>query len=310
MKRWAIIYGVLVSAAAARAQSYAPLNLPPSPLTIPLVSLSSDSTSDSLPDAPSASATRQTDVVIAAHHSFKTTGNAPGNCNLARSIQLIPYDVNQPGKVPPPCAELISPYQRFLDTEIVIPLTWQQKGYLAMHQFSDPSNLLTIVGISAINIGVDSHTAYGPGLKGWGKLTGVSLLQDATGEFFGAFAIPSLTHQDPRYYRMPKASIPRRLGHAVAQTYVAYSDDGRRMPNYGVILTYPIASEISNLYVPGIQSDGRSTAKRILIGYALEPVNNLVSEFVPDVARRVHVRIIFVQNILNNIAAAPAGPQP
>ena len=75
------------------------------------------------------------------------------------------------------------------------------------------------------------------------------------------------------------------------------------MPNYAVLFTYPIGAELSNLYVPGIQSDGASTAKRILTGYALDPVNNLLTEFLPDIASRIHVRIIVVQRILNNIAS-------
>jgi hypothetical protein len=79
------------------------------------------------------------------------------------------------------------------------------------------------------------------------------------------------------------------------------------MPNFGTLLGYPIDAEISNLYVPGIESNGPSTVKRIFIGYALDPVNNIVTEFLPDVAKHIHVRIIFVQQILNQIAVNPTG---
>ena len=70
----------------------------------------------------------------------------------------------------------------------------------------------------------------------------------------------------------------------------------------------PILAELGNLYVPGIESDGASTAKRILTGYALDPVNNIVNEFLPDMASHIHVRIIFFQQILNNIAVSGNGP--
>jgi hypothetical protein len=277
-------------------------------MQVPQVSVA-DTEAAELPDAPSAVAPKD-DVVTVAETSFKENGGGVPNCTILRSmrtIRIVPDDSN---KLPGPCSELINPYQRFLDMRITVPLSWEQKGYLALHGLTDPSNVLTIVGISAINVGVDSHTAYGPGLKGFGKIAGVSLLQDATGEFFGTFAIPSLTHQDPRYFRMRKGSIPRRIGHAVSQTYAAYADNGRRMPNYGTLLAFPIDVELSNLYVPGIESDGPSTAKRIATGWAIDPVNNLVAEFLPDVASRVHIRIIFVQNILNNIAAANSAGGP
>jgi hypothetical protein len=297
----AIISAILLSIAAAlHAQSGEPRSAP-----------STQATSDStLPDAPGVSAANPTEVILAARNYAEETGDERPNCTIMRAAKVIHYTHDKPGKVPPPCYELIDPYQRFLTTQVVIPLTWQQKGYLALHNFTDPFNLLTIAGISAINVAADSHSAYGPGFKGWGEQMGVSYSQDATAGFFGGFLIPSLAHQDPRYYRMPQAHFARRLVHAISQSYVAYHDDGHRMPNYSVIFTYPITAEISNLYVPGIQSDARSTADRILVGYALDPVNNIVNEFLPDVAKRLHIRIIFVQNILNNIAVSPSGPQP
>ena len=129
------------------------------------------------------------------------------------------------------------------------------------------------------------------------------MLQDATGQFFGVFAIPAIAHQDPRYYRMPRASVPRRILYAISRTAVARGDDGRSMPNYGTLLSYPINAELSNLYVPGIHPNGESTVARIITGLAIDPANNLLTEFLPDVASRVHVRVIFVQRIINNVAA-------
>ena len=261
-----------------------------------------------LPDAPSESLKQQDDVVAVAEASLKASGKAAPTCNLVNSMKTVYVDPNRVDEVRKPCSELIYPYERFLTTDIAIPLTWQQKGYLALHDLTNPANLGTIAGISAITIGIDSHTAYGPGWKGFGKIAGVSLLQDATGEFFGTFFIPSIAHQDPRYFRMAHASIPRRILYAVSRTAISRNDDGRAIPNYGTLLTYPISAEISNLYVPGIHSDGPSTVARIVTGLATDPANNLLTEFLPDVARRIHVRIIFVQRIINNVATGEAMP--
>jgi len=257
-----------------------------------------------LPDAPGAVRVQQQDVVALSEASLKTSGSGGAEpCTLRHAMLDIPSHSKTVEPVRVPCSELINPYQRFLDTSVVIPLTSKQKGYLAIHNLTTPSNLLTIVALSGFTIGVDSHTAYGPGWKGFGKNAGVSLLQDTTGEFFGAFLIPSLTHQDPRYYRMPKASIPRRFAHAVSRTFVANSDEGNLMPNYANLLGYPISAELSNLYVPGIHGDASSTMARIATGLATDPANNLITEFLPDVAKHISIRIIFVQRILNQVAS-------
>jgi hypothetical protein len=193
--------------------------------------------------------------------------------------------------------------QFILSSAYVRPLTPRQKGELAVRGIIDPFNVITIVGSSGINVAADSHTAYGPGLKGWGRLTGYSFLEDATGAFFGTFLIPSLAEEDPRYHRMPGKPIPQRFLHAVAHTVLSQHDDGSPMPNYATLLTYPIGNELANLYVPGIQPNATATAKRIVLGYASDPIGNLIGEFLPDVAKHIHVRIVFVQQIINRAAA-------
>jgi hypothetical protein len=208
-----------------------------------------------------------------------------------------------PDAAPLRCLRTTEAYRRFLDSAAPVPLTPREKGYLAFHDVVDPGNLATIANTSAFTIGMNAHTAYGPGWRGFGRNVGTSLLQDATGEFFSTFLIASLTGEDPHYYRMPQASIPRRILHAISRTVLARRDDGARMLNYDTLLTYPISAEISNLYVPGIHGNGPSTVARIMTGYATDPIDNLISEFLPDVARRVHIRVIFVQRILNQVSS-------
>jgi hypothetical protein len=292
--------GLLLSAMTAYAQTI-PANPSATPVSPP------DSTSSELPDAPDPGQSQQQNVVTVAEASFKTTGNGAHHCGVFSAMKVVYIDPSRYDQVPKPCTELIYPYQRFLTSNIVIPMTWQQKGYLALHDLTDPANIGTILGISAITIGADSHSAYGPGMKGFGKIVGVSLLQDTTGQFFGAFAIPVIAHQDPRYFRMPHAPIAKRIVYSISRTVISRSDTGKSIPNYATLLTYPIAAELDNLYVPGIHTDAASTLTRIATGYGLDPVNNLLTEFLPDVASRVHVRVIFVQRILNNIASTNGG---
>jgi hypothetical protein len=209
-----------------------------------------------------------------------------------------------------PCLQSPNPYARFLDTTMPVPLTPAQKARLAIHDLKDPGNLVTIADLAAFTIATNSHTAYGPGWGGFVRDAGYSFSQDATGEFFGTFLIPSIAHQDPRYHRMPNASVPRRILHALSHTLIAQSDTGVRMPNFSTLLTYPISAEISNLYVPGINDNGPSTVERILTGYATDPADNLVAEFLPDVARRIHIRVVFVQSILNQVSSGQVGMAP
>jgi hypothetical protein len=210
---------------------------------------------------------------------------------------------------PPPT--IINFYNRFMNGPEVKPLTPIEKAHLAAKNVLDPFNAVTILANAAITIGSNSDSAYGPGMPGFGRYVGVSYSEDLTGEFFGTFLIPSVFHQDPHYHRAPHSTIPYRILHAIVDVGWTQGDNGKGMLNYADILGFPIDAEIANLYVPGEKTNLPSTASRVGIGWALAPTDNFITEFLPDVAKRIHVRIVFVQQIINQVArTGPAGGTP
>jgi hypothetical protein len=159
-------------------------------------------------------------------------------------------------------------------------------------------------------VGSDADSVYGPGMRGFGRSVGVSYTQDITGEFFSTFLIPSIVHQDPHYHRMPKASIPRRVGNAITQVVWTQGDNGKGMVNYANIVGAAIQDEVNNLYVPGRETNLPASASRYGIGLATAPIDNFVSEFLPDVARHIHVQIVVIQRIINQVAKTDAPGTP
>ncbi len=223
-------------------------------------------------------------------------------------LELIPHglqssQLSQTANLPPcPPQPIIDWFARFINGPEVKPLTPAEKARLAVRNLLDPFNAITILGQSGITIALDSHTPYGPGMPGFARNVGVSFTQDMTGEFLGTFLIPSIARQDPHYHRMPSASIPRRVVHAIVQVVWTQGDNGRSMVNFSNLIGYAAADEISNLYVPGRQTDLPATAARYSIGLGTAPVDNFITEFLPDLARRIHVRVVLVQRIINQVA--------
>jgi hypothetical protein len=222
-----------------------------------------------------------------------------------------PADIVDVASLPPcPPAPLIDWYERFLNGPEVKPLTPREKARLAARNLLDPFNAVTILGNAAISVGFDAHSPYGPGMPGFARYVGVSYSEDVTGEFFGTFLIPSVFRQDPHYHRDPHATIPRRILHAIVQVGWTQGDNGRGMPNYANLLGFPIEAEISDFYVPGVQTDLPATAARVVTGWGLAPTDNFITEFLPDIARRIHVHIVFVQQIINQVAKTEPGGAP
>jgi hypothetical protein len=205
------------------------------------------------------------------------------------------------------CQPHIPVFNRFLDSATPLPLTPRQKFILAAKNVSDPANLLTIGGLSAITIAADPHTADGPGFPGFARNAGVSLSQDMTGEFFGTFLIPSLAHQDPHYHRMPNLSLRRRIFHVLDAVVIAQSDEGVPMFNYATVVGTICTNSLGNVYVPGRKHSFGASAARISTSLATDPIGNAITEFVPDLARHVNIQVVIVQRIIDRVAIVEGG---
>ncbi|MDR3724724.1 MAG: hypothetical protein P4K83_09595 [Terracidiphilus sp.] len=208
-----------------------------------------------------------------------------------------------------PLAPLIDWYSRFINGPEVKPMTPTEKARLAARNLLDPFNALTILGTSGISVAANSHSPYGPGMKGFGKDVGTSYSQDLTSEFFGTFLIPSLVHQDPHYHRRPNASIPSRIEHSLIQVVWTRGDNGHHMLNYANLAGFAIDDAIGNTYLPGRNTSLGASAKPYGIDLALAPEDNLITEFLPDLARHIHVRSVLVRRIVDRVARTDANSQ-
>ena len=206
----------------------------------------------------------------------------------------------------PPYVPLINWYSRFLNGPQVKPMTPREKGWLAVRNVIDPFNGITILGSSAIAVGSNAYSPYGPGMRGFRRYVGVSYAQDMAGEFFGTFLIPTIVRQDPHYHRMPNAAMKRRIAHALYQVVWTQGDNGKGMLNYADVVGFAFDDEIGNLYVPGQKTNLPASAARYGIGLATAPIDNFVTEFLPDVARRIHIQVVVIQQIINQVARTDA----
>jgi hypothetical protein len=100
---------------------------------------------------------------------------------------------------------------------------------------------------------------------------------------------------------MPNASYVRRTVHAITEVGWAQSDYGDGMPNYSTLLGTAIGDALGDLYVPGRDTGWDASVARYATAIATDPIDNFITEFLPDVARHVNVHIVLVQQIVNGV---------
>jgi len=160
------------------------------------------------------------------------------------------------------------------------PLTSGQKYRLAWRTSVDPISIAISAGIAGIEQSQGAFSGYGPGAPGYAKRFGSVYADGVVGTFMTDAVLPSLLHQDPRYFYKGTGSIRSRALYAIASVVICRGDNGHWQPNYSNVLGNLAAAGISNVYYPASNRDGAElTIRNSLIGTAGGAVGALFQEF-------------------------------
>jgi hypothetical protein len=159
------------------------------------------------------------------------------------------------------------------------PLQPKQKFHLAFRAAVDPVTFLTTGMLAGIQQGRDAYPDYGQGAEGYAKRYGADFGDLFIGRMIGAAVLPSLLHQDPRYFYQGTGSFRSRVWHALSSAFVTRGDNGRSQFNYSHILGNVAAGAISNIYRPDADRGVVLVIDNALLHTAANATGNLVREF-------------------------------
>lgn len=160
------------------------------------------------------------------------------------------------------------------------PLTSGQKFRLAWTNVRDPGNLLLVGTVAGFQQATDEFNGYGQGAAGFGRRYGADLGNLVAGTFMGGAVLPSLFHQDPRYFYKGTGSFKSRFWYAVTSAVICRGDNGRRQFAWAGVLGDLSAGAISNTYYAPEDRHGVAlTLENGFLGVAGDALNGVVQEF-------------------------------
>ena len=160
-----------------------------------------------------------------------------------------------------------------------VPLTTKLKFRLAYKANTDPVTFFGIAFMAAIYQAGDVPN-YQQGWAGYGQRVGAGLADTTTDIFFGGAILPSLLHQDPRYFYQGTGTKKSRALHALSSPYVCKGDNGKTQPNYSSLGGDLISGAISNIYYPETNRGAALVFQGFFITTGVRTVNALLQEFV------------------------------
>lgn len=160
-----------------------------------------------------------------------------------------------------------------------VPLTAKLKFRLALKTAIDPASFLGVAVVAGAQQAGDTP-AYGQGAQGFAKRFGADTAGVFTNLMIGNAILPSLLHQDPRYFYQGAGTNKSRMRHAISSPFVCKGDNGKWQPNYSSLGGALASSVIVNSYHPEQNRGLESTFTRFAINAGARIAVSLAQEFV------------------------------
>ncbi len=208
-----------------------------------------------LPDAPSHTGA-QTEVPASKQQPKRILGIMPN------------YRAVSAGAIPPPP----TPKQAFI---------------LATQNSFDYSSFIFVGVTSLLAEGTDAHPQLGKGLGGFGRYSWRGFVDKTDGNYLVIFALPTVLHEDERYYAKGEGGIWKRGIYAASRILITPDYHGHDTFNASEVFGRAMAQGISTAYYPSNDRTGGALA--VKYGYAMgrDALTNVFREFWPDIATHV-----------------------
>jgi len=163
-----------------------------------------------------------------------------------------------------------------------------KEAFLIATQNSFDYSAFVFVGItSLIAEGTNAHSQLGKGIAGYGRYYWRGYVDKTDGNYLVIFALPTVFHQDERYYAMGEGGFWKRAFYSASRIAVTPSYHGHNSFNISELLGRGIAQGISVAYYPSKSRTPGALATKY--GYAIgrDALTNVFREFWPDIAKHV-----------------------
>lgn len=160
-----------------------------------------------------------------------------------------------------------------------VPLTTKLKYRLALKASTDPVTFLGVFFMASVYQAGDVPD-YQQGWDGYAQRVGAGLADTTTDIFLGGAVLPSLLHQDPRYFYQGTGTKKSRAFHALSSPYICKGDNGKTQPNFSSLGGDLASGAISNLYYPDTNRGVGLVFEGFAVTTAVRTVNALIQEFV------------------------------
>lgn len=182
----------------------------------------------------------------------------------------------------------IMPNYRAVSAGAIPPPPTPKEAFKIATQNSFDYSSFIFVGItSAIAEGNNAHPELGKGMGGFGQYYWRGFVDKTDGNYMVIFLMPTIFHQDERYYSMGEGPFLKRAVYAASRVLITPNYQGKNGFNTSEILGRGVAQGISASYYPAGDRSFGDIASKYAWAIGRDALTNVFREFWPDIATHV-----------------------
>jgi len=159
------------------------------------------------------------------------------------------------------------------------PLSAKLKFSLAFRFATDPFSVARVAILAGVGQAAKTPN-YVQGAKGFSERFSANYVNSFTQIMIGGAVLPSLLHQDPRYFYQGTGTKKSRAVHAISNLLITKGDNGHSQPNYSSLGGDLASAAISTFYYPESNRDAGLFFQNFAVNSAAHMAFRLLEEFV------------------------------
>jgi hypothetical protein len=165
------------------------------------------------------------------------------------------------------------------------PPGWKYNFNVATEQATDYSSFI-FLGLTSLSAeGINEHPDLGKGANGFWAYTWRGFLDKTDNTYLSAWLLPSLIHEDTRYYALGAGhNIPLRELYVISRQGVARTYGGRQTPNIAGLGGKVLTQVVSRQYYPKSATTFPVLAEKFGYSVMRDVIFTSIREFYPDAA--------------------------
>jgi len=254
-------------------------------------------TAQSLPDAPSSlvAANQPAPAAVYSSSTAVADDNTPGS--QAPSQPTKDETATQAAASPATPEHLDPQTKRILGiipnfravsaNEHLPPQSIKEKFITASQDSFDYSAVVLPVVLAGLDEARNQTSEFHKGGVGYSRYLWHSALDQTSENYFVEFIVPTIAHEDTRYYTLGTGGFLKRAGYSLSRVVITRNDAGKDVFNSGEVLGAGMAAALSNAYYPQPERTFSNTAQQWGTSVGIDAFTFIFKEFWPDINHKL-----------------------